>query len=390
MERLKYGRKATLYKGGYEIWIYILPSEIEKNYNSFANDGSIGSPDDRDNDGYDNNVPVTRLIVTPEVQSEIDRRKNLGQSDDYITQSLLSEIENRRLTFNYNEKRKQEAVDKNLITHPTYQSYQPISRTNIQSANTNNPKYRYLGGGKYMSEKEAKAKGLGPLSKFDYNVDYATRQFNNVASQAHKMHTLAVNGSGLNKVRMITDSLRQGVKTDLDNANNIANSAKVKGQDTYNKKVTEWKDIKRGMDAAMTAAELLSAGQVVGSKILPNFTTQGNTFFGQKVNSFINALTSNNAHLTANIVGSIADGYQFLTANNRYDKIENGVELGADVAGIVGGLDVVKNSPLFGRYGNAIDKTLDVTGLSAASWDIIKQIPPLSNLLDMVKTNTNK
>lgn len=217
----------------------------------------------------------------------------------------------------------EEAVDKNLITHPTYQSYQsyqPISRTNIQSANTNNPKYRYLGGGKYMSEKEAK----------------------------------------------------------------------VKGQDTYNKKITEWKDIKRGMDAAMTAAELLSAGQVVGSKILPNFTTQGNTFFGQKVNSFINALTSNNAHLTANTVGSIADGYQFLTANNRYDKIENGVELGADVAGIVGGLDVVKNSPLFGRYGNAIDKTLDVTGLSAASWDIIKQIPPLSNLLDMVKTNTNK
>lgn len=48
---------------------YILPSEIEKNYNSFANGGSIGSPDDRDNDGYDNDVPVTRLIVTPEVQS---------------------------------------------------------------------------------------------------------------------------------------------------------------------------------------------------------------------------------------------------------------------------------------------------------------------------------
>lgn len=368
---------------------YILPSEIEKNYNSFANGGSIGSPDDRDNDGYDNDVPVTRLIVTPEVQSEIDRRKKLGQSDDYITQSLLSEAENRRLTFNYNEKRKQEAVNKELITHPTYQSYQPITiKANI--AQSNNPKYRYLGGGKYMSEKEAKAKGLGPVSKFGYNTDYAVRQFNNVVNQTHKMHTLAENGSGLNKVRMITDSLRQGVKTDLDNAKGVVNSAKVKGQETYNQKLSEWKDIKRGMDAAMTAAELLSAGQVVGSKILPNLTTQGNTFFGRRVNNFINALTSNNAHLTANTVGSIADGYQFLTADNRYDKIENGIELGADVTGIVGGLDVVKNSPLFGRYGNAIDKTLDVTGLSAASWDIIKQIPPLSNLLDMVKKNTNK
>lgn len=135
------------------------------------------------------------------------------------------------------------------------------------------------------------------------------------------------------------------------------------------------RDIKKGFDAAATLGEWGAAGYTIGRLAVPRLLANNTGVMGGVANFF----TNSNAQLGANAVGSLADGYQLLTADNKFDKYENGIELGGDVAGIIGGLDIVRNSNIFGRYSKPIDTTLDVTGLSAASWDILKNIPPFKH-----------
>lgn len=117
-----------------------------------------------------------------------------------------------------------------------------------------------------------------------------------------------------------------------------------------------------------TAAELGSAYYMLGKgakalNLLPN-------------NRIINRLyQSDKGQVIASSLGTAADTYQLLTADTTRDVIENSIELPADVAGIVGGTNWFRNTPLFGRYGKKIDKTLDFIGYTIAGYDgIVKPI----------------
>lgn len=48
----------------------------------------------------------------------------------------------------------------------------------------------------------------------------------------------------------------------------------------------------------------------------------------------------------------------------------NNAELAGDAAGIIGGTNIVRSTPWFGRYRNAIDTTLDAMGYTAAGYDV--------------------
>ena len=89
-------------------------------------------------------------------------------------------------------------------------------------------------------------------------------------------------------------------------------------------------------------------------------------------NRIINGIyQSDTGQAIASSLGTAADTYQLITANSTRDKIENSIELPADVAGIVGGTNWFRNTPLFRRYGTGIDNTLDFLGYTAAGHDAI-------------------
>jgi hypothetical protein len=87
-----------------------------------------------------------------------------------------------------------------------------------------------------------------------------------------------------------------------------------------------------------------------------------------------------------NTVGGVADGYQLVTADNTFDKIDNGAESVFDTAGIVGATNVVRSTPFFGKYRNAIDTTLDAMGYTAAGWDLFKVTPWGEKVTNYLKT----
>lgn len=127
-----------------------------------------------------------------------------------------------------------------------------------------------------------------------------------------------------------------------------------------------FKDYKKGLDATMTAAELASSAYMIGKGLkamnwLPN-------------NRVINGIyQSDVGQITANSLGTIADAYQLWNAETTRDKVENAIELPADIAGIIGGTNWLRNSRLFSRHGRTIDNIFDIMGYSAAGWDgIIK------------------
>lgn len=138
-----------------------------------------------------------------------------------------------------------------------------------------------------------------------------------------------------------------------------------KAQDTQETNTKDkWNTYKKGINAATTAAELLSATYMLGKgakalNLLPN-------------NRIINGIyQSDKGQVIANSLGTVADAYQLFNADTTKDKIENSIELPADVGGIIGGTNAVRNSRFFGRYGNSIDNVLDFMGYGAAGYDAI-------------------
>ena len=209
--------------------------------------------------------------------------------------------------------------------------------------------------------------------------------FEELGKASRKMHQSAKNSNSFNRLRRVTTGLENGVKKQVATAKGIAESAQNYANEQAKKKQQQMRDIKKGFDAAATLGEWGAAGYTVGRLTVPRLLSNNTGVMGRVADFF----TNNNAQLGANAIGSLADGYQFLTADNKFDKYENEIELGGDTAGVIGGLDIVRNSNIFGRYSKPIDTALDVTGLSAASWDILKNIPPFKYYYGKLKDYVN-
>jgi hypothetical protein len=155
------------------------------------------------------------------------------------------------------------------------------------------------------------------------------------------------------------------------------------------------------MDATMTAGELVAAGYGVlrglthFNRMLARQATQST---GQAVSreAMQNLLKWNGRVATVdkpqvlmNGIGGTADAYQWATADNSLDAWENGLETGANAAGVVGGMNWFRDLPYLRRIGGEkIDAILDGLGYGAAAWDVVKNLPPLSGALEGIREQT--
>lgn len=160
------------------------------------------------------------------------------------------------------------------------------------------------------------------------------------------------------EVNLIMDSMNDMAEKE----NKIADWYKAAYNVQEQERRKTWQTYKKGIDATMTAAELVSSYYMLG---------KGAKLLGWKPNStYIDGvLQSDKAQIYANSFGTTADAYQLVTSNNTSDKIENGIELPLDVAGIIGGTNWFRNTNLFGKYGNTIDNVMDSAGFTAGAYD---------------------
>lgn len=180
-------------------------------------------------------------------------------------------------------------------------------------------------------------------------------------------------------IRRAQDQLEDQVESNKIIAQAVVNSAKQKGEDDRQKTIDFVHNTKTALDATAAAIELTSS---LGTLI----RAYGNYKNWQNANRLKRGLINllNRKTLTLQTAGLAADGYQFITADDTFNKYDNGAELIGGTAGIIGSSDYFRNTPMYGNYGNYIDTALDVVGVGQSAWDIGKygynKISPIFNL----------
>lgn len=169
----------------------------------------------------------------------------------------------------------------------------------------------------------------------------------------------------------------------------IANSAPFTGSEVNKaakvqrqEKLDKWHDTQKAIDATMTAGELAAAGYGVArglthfNRLLARRAAQsiGQTETPNLVRWNNRVAAIDKPQIAMNVIGGGIDAYQFATADNSFDGWENGMETGANIAGIFGGTNRFK-----------MDAILDGLGYGAAAWDIVKHLPPLSGALENIR-----
>jgi hypothetical protein len=163
-------------------------------------------------------------------------------------------------------------------------------------------------------------------------------------------------------------------------------------------KLDKWHEIRNGIDASATAAEMMAAGYGIlrGLTHLKRYGAQkafqnaGMNLTSREIQNLSKwdrrVAKIDKPQVLMNGVGGSADGYQWITADNSFDAWENGLETGANAAGVVGGMNWFRNLPALRRIGgDKIDAVLDGLGYGAAAWDVVKNLPPLSGALEGIR-----
>lgn len=175
------------------------------------------------------------------------------------------------------------------------------------------------------------------------------------------------------------------VNDQLINKQNFGDAIKI----TYDKKEQERlekvQEHKRHINNMARAIELISGVSVLGKGIgylsRNGLRTLGTTYnrYGLPVrnshNTYIrlsNELDkllqqADKGQVVMNVLGTGADIVQEATENTNW---VNKAEIVGGTAGIIGGMNIVRNTPWFGKHRKAIDTTLDALGYSAAGYDV--------------------
>ena len=186
------------------------------------------------------------------------------------------------------------------------------------------------------------------------------------------------------------DQIRKEVQFVQNTMNNIAHSDKdlgIKYKKASDKQVQQRIDdmypYKLMTKSVLTAGELASAGYFL-AKGIGKGAKYGTKLIGTKKNRYGHPVFAgkwkdrydkiekmlqkwDKGQVTMNSIGFGADLGQTALGDNSW---QNKTEIGLDTAGILGGTNVVRNSPFFGKYGKYIDGILDTGGYSAAGYDI--------------------
>ena len=163
-------------------------------------------------------------------------------------------------------------------------------------------------------------------------------------------------------------------------------------------KIDKWHELQNGFNAIATGAEAMAAGYGIArglthlGRMFARQATKstGRTISREAMKNLIKwnkrVATIDKPQVLMNGIGGTADAYQWATATNPFDTWENGIETGADAAGVVGGMNWFRDLPYLRKIGGKkIDTVLDALSYGAATWDIVKNLPPLSNALDNIR-----
>lgn len=232
-------------------------------------------------------------------------------------------------------------------------------RNGIYDLNT--IRHKFDEGGEINKKQEEYTKfvseNIPGLTQKDIEIIRKSRTNTPSLNELSKGKTKSTKTNSNREVEIVMNALKSQANT----FNNLGNNYRKAQNRQEESSKEEWKKYKKGVEATATAAELLSSMYMLGKGAkalnwLPN-------------NNVINGIyQSDKGQVIANTLGTIADSYQLLNADNK-DIIENSIELPADVAGIVGGTNWFRNSTLFNRYGTTIDNTLDALSYGAAAYD---------------------
>lgn len=150
-----------------------------------------------------------------------------------------------------------------------------------------------------------------------------------------------------------------------------------------------WAPYKLGIEAGTTAAELLAGtyfltkGAIKGSNAVARRLSRTTSRHGHPVYSTsspagkVRAATDklltkmDKGQTTMSTLGFGADIAQLIQGDTSWI---NNAELAGDAAGIIGGTNIIRSTPWFGRYRNAIDTTLDAMGYTAAGYDVLNYL----------------
>lgn len=151
----------------------------------------------------------------------------------------------------------------------------------------------------------------------------------------------------------------------------------------------KWAPYKLGIEAGTTAAELLAGtyfltkGALKGTNAVARRLSRTTSRHGHPVYSTSSPagkvreatdklLTKmDKGQTTMSTLGFGADIAQLMQGDTSW---VNNAELAGDAAGIIGGTNIIRSAPWFGRYRNAIDTTLDAMGYTAAGYDVLNYL----------------
>lgn len=177
------------------------------------------------------------------------------------------------------------------------------------------------------------------------------------------------------KIRYVQNSLFDEIFKRSDFASGYKNAQENQIEEVKDK----YYPIKLGADAVATAAELYGAGYTLmsGAKRLG--------LLNNAMSGFVS--DSDRAQMIGSLLGTGADMYQLMTADDNYDVVSNTLGTLGGAAGFIGGTNLLRNSAIYGRYGDKIDKALDFVGYTTAGSDLISY--PVRAVYDRMHEEAN-
>lgn len=177
---------------------------------------------------------------------------------------------------------------------------------------------------------------------------------------------------------LVNNSLQNSVDTDYAG---IAEGYKKAAEQQLQDKIDKIEEQKLALDATLRGMETVSGlyGLSRGASYLNRYLAKKATqSVGQPISRDAMKRLSkaqrlvqqmDKAQTAMNSLGLTADIGQALTTEGP-DYI-NDAEIIGDAAGIIGGLNIVRSTPWFGKYRNTIDNILDGMGYTAAAYDVV-------------------
>lgn len=194
-----------------------------------------------------------------------------------------------------------------------------------------------------------------------------------------------------------TDQIRHEIKLVQRALNAAAHSDKLgeKYKQASENQIQETKDkfypYKLMTNSLLTAAELMSAGYYLTKglgkgtllgiqKIGTHPNRYGHPVFAGKWKERYDKLEKvlnkwNKGQTAMSSLGGVADLGQLIMGDT---GIKNNTQLFLDGTGVIGGTNVVRNTPWFGKYRKKIDTALDLGGYTGAGWDVVDFINSLN------------